>query len=93
MSQMRRLPPTISLCLKALDQTTQEGEYYVPFLPIMRATGLGRKIVRKNIRFLARQGFAQYARGLVDEDGVFMGSGYSITNAGKNQVDFESDLP
>ncbi len=71
-------------CLEALDALTQpRGEFCTPFLPIQDITGYDRRIVRRNIRALARKGLAQYFRGLSTEDGDFAGAGYCITDAGR----------
>jgi len=71
-------------CLTALeDLTISDGEYCIPFQPIMDATGLDRKAVRTAVRKLAADGLAKFYRALVDEEGNFAGAGYCITQQGR----------
>ncbi len=70
-------------CLKALDEFTRpDGEFCVPFAPLERQTGFERRVVRRHVRGLARDGLAQYFKGLWTEDGEPAGAGYCITEAG-----------
>lgn len=55
---------------------------YFSFAAIIAETGLDRKSVRRACRSLTRQGLAQNARGLSNEDGHMMGSGYAATKEG-----------
>lgn len=55
---------------------------YVGFAPISRATGIESKKVRLACRSLKRKGLADFATGLVTEDGDFAGAGYGITERG-----------
>lgn len=52
---------------------------FYPFAPIARATGLNRREVRLACRALARKGLTEFGRGLCNEDGDFVGSGYRAT--------------
>ena len=71
-------------CLAALNNMSEpDGEICVPFAPIMSATELDRKTVRRNIRRLARKGYAEYFRGLCTDKGELAGAGYCITKAGR----------
>ena len=71
-------------CLHALHKITRPGgEMCVPFAPLEEQTGLDRKTVRRHVRALARQGLAEYFRGLWSEDGTPAGAGYCITDAGR----------
>jgi hypothetical protein len=70
---------------KVLRRLAREFGYdapYFPFGPLMRATGLTRKEVRRACRSLTRKGLAQFGRGLWDDDGHPAGSGYAATFAG-----------
>lgn len=72
-------------CLAALANTTApDGEMCVGFLPIQEATGLDRQTVRRIVRALARKGFAEYWRGLWNDEGP-AGAGYCITPAGRRR--------
>ena len=53
-----------------------------PFDPIVLATNFDRKSVRRACRSLARRGYAEYARGLINGRGDFAGSGYGCTRLG-----------
>lgn len=70
-------------CLEALADLTDPEWTCVPFAPVERATGFDRKTVRRHVRALARKGFAEYHRGLWNEDGGPAGAGYQITKAGQ----------
>ncbi len=71
-------------CLDALNVLSDpDGEMCRPFAPIMDATGLDRKTVRRNIRALARKGYAEYFRALWTDGGEPAGAGYCITKAGR----------
>ena len=81
------MTPDAESCLDALNAMSEpNGEMCVPFAPIMDATELDRRTVRRNIRALARKGYAEYFRGLCTEDGDFAGAGYCITKAGRALV-------
>lgn len=82
------LSPNASACLSALiDCARSDADFgddaYFGFAPIIAATGLDRATVRRNVRFLARKGLAEFARGLCTIDGGFAGAGYRATKAGK----------
>lgn len=47
-------------------------------IPIM-----GIKDIRRACRSLARKGLAEYVRGLMDDEGMVAGSGYSSTEKGR----------
>ena len=82
------MTPDAKNCLEALnDMTAPNGEMCMPFKPLMDATGLDRKTVRRNIRALARKGLAEYFRGLWTEDGEMAGAGYCISCKGRELVD------
>ncbi len=82
------MTPDAEKCLWALNESSEPGgEMCRPFAPIMDATGLDRRTVRRNIRALARKGLAEYFRGLCTEDGDFAGAGYCITRAGRKLCD------
>ena len=57
--------------------------WYFPFKPICQQTGMDRKEVRRRVRRLARNGYAEFCSGLWSEDGMPAGSGYCITKAGR----------
>lgn len=57
-------------------------DHYLPFAPVMEHTGLERRVVRRSIRYLARNGYTEFCSGLCTEDGEFAGSGYRPTAKG-----------
>lgn len=59
-----------------------DGGAYCGFAPIMSATGLDRKTVRRACRSLKRKGLADFCVGLWTDDGTPGGSGYGATRAG-----------
>jgi RIO-like serine/threonine protein kinase len=78
---MRKLTENHRRVLKALD-TQSEDFSYLNFAHIARRAEIDRKLVRRNVRHLARIGLAQFASGLWTEDGEPAGGGYAITAAG-----------
>ncbi len=60
------------------------GCYY--FKTIADDVKLEIKQVRRACRSLKKKGFAEYIRGLFDEDGMVAGSGYCCTNKGAELV-------
>lgn len=59
-----------------------DGFGYLGFKGIAARSGLDPKLVRRTVRSLARKGFAEYGRGLWNDDGEMAGSGYCCTKAG-----------
>jgi hypothetical protein len=59
-----------------------DGGGYAHFAYVIKETGFSRQVVRRICRHLARQGLAEYCRGLWSEDGRPAGAGYGITRAG-----------
>lgn len=77
MSEMKRV------CLEALMTLTQpDGELCMPFIDIQLMTNLPRTDVRRSVRSLARQGYAEFHFPLSDEDGNPKGAGYCISRQG-----------
>lgn len=78
------MSPNEIKALKALGEAYNEYEEfcYLSFKGIARRSGLDPKIVRRTVRSLARKGFAEYGRGLWNDDGEMAGSGYCCTKAG-----------
>lgn len=54
---------------------------YMDFRAICRRTKLNRATVRRACRSLARKGYAQYGKGLWNDQGTPAGSGYAATSA------------
>lgn len=79
---MRKLTDNHKRVLKALD-TDGEDFSYLNFAAIARRGEIDRKLVRRNVRHLARIGLAQFASGLWSDDGTPAGSGYALTAAGR----------
>ena len=82
------MTPNAKDCLIALnDLSAPDGELCLHFKTIMDATGLDRKMVRFQVRALARKGLAEYFRGLFTEDGEVAGAGYCITKEGMKTIE------
>jgi len=60
---------------------------YLPFKYIEDDTNYTRTIVKRSVRSLARKGLAEYAKGLVNEDGIPCGSGYAATLEGYELIE------
>lgn len=60
------------------------------FKGIASETGLEIKKVRLACRALARKKLAEYNRGLFDDDGMVVGSGYCATRAGIELINSET---
>lgn len=74
-------------CLKALyEETAPNGDRCVSFSVIQDHTRLDRRTVRRNVRALARSGYAEYFKGLFTEDGGMAGAGYCITRSGTSKM-------
>ncbi|ARO53963.1 hypothetical protein B2G69_07235 [Methylorubrum zatmanii] len=79
---MGRLSDNHKRVLRALD--TEDADFgYMSFAAIAGRGEIDRKLVRRNVRHLARIGLAQFAAGLWPEDGSPAGSGYAITDEGR----------
>jgi len=75
------MSPNQRLCLKALDVEPGCGIY---MRAIAGLTGLSHHAVRCAVRSLARQGYAELVRGLINErTGMIAGSGYGLTALGR----------
>lgn len=63
--------------------TRSHGEMCLGFDSLARHSELPRQVIRRAVRALARDGLAEFHRGLVNEDsGEFAGAGYCISDAG-----------
>jgi transcription initiation factor IIE alpha subunit len=65
---------------------TLENGYSMYFREIAKRTRLSKRQVRLAARALTRKGLAEYTRGLFDDDGHVMGSGYGCTRLGYEQA-------
>ena len=79
------LTPNQRAVLLALDDTPEETPY-LAFDGIARRGRIERKLVRRTVRDLARKGYASFAKGLWSDDGTPFGSGYRITDAGREAL-------
>ncbi len=57
-------------------------ELYYNFAYISKETGLDVKSVRRACRSLKRKGYADFKKGLMNDDGMVAGSGYGATHEG-----------
>lgn len=67
---------------KVLAILTEDEEMSYFFRFIATETGLEERVVRLACRALKRKGLAKHVTGLVDDDGLIAGSGYSATEEG-----------
>lgn len=79
-------------CLEALAaESKPDGEMCAWFSTIMVPTGLDRRKVKDNVRALAREGLAEYRKGLQNDEGGVAGAGYCITTAGLELLETEKE--
>lgn len=64
---------------------------YFGFETISRQTRIERRVIRLDVRRMARKGFTQYGKGLWNGEGEPMGSGYAITPAGRALLQSQGD--
>ena len=90
---VKKLSSDQRVVLKALNSTYERvPEFnYLSFKYLATATTMPRKRVRVVVRQLARQGLAEYAKGLFDEYGKVAGSGYATTILGNIVAQVISD--
>ena len=73
--------------LRALyELSAVDGLYCVSFAPLIRATKLDRKAVRRACRSLKRKGVAEFYQALWTEDGQPAGAGYCMSRAGADMM-------
>lgn len=70
---------------ESYDSFGEGGCYY--FKTIAEDLKLEIKQVRRACRSLKKKGFAEYVRGLFDEDGMVAGSGYCCSKSGADLVE------
>lgn len=70
----------LELLVESYHGTDDWGALYMR--AIVAGTDFELHQVRRSVRSLARKGYAQYERGLVDEDGMMAGAGYRATEEG-----------
>ena len=69
-------------------QTIENGELCYGFDSLVEyADGLDRKQIRLGCRSLKRKGLAEFYSGLFNEDGEVAGSGYCISDEGRELAD------
>ena len=59
---------------------------FVTFAFLSARTGIDQRQVRVDVRRMARKGWTEYGKGLWTESGEPAGSGYAITDAGRQQL-------
>lgn len=74
------MSPNMLKILVALSESG--GEWYLNFAGIHRRSGVDKILIRRTVRRLARQGLAEYGKGLWTDEGEPAGSGYRITADG-----------
>jgi hypothetical protein len=74
--------------LRALGQVyADDGANYLSFRGIAQRSSLDKSHVRRAVRALARKGFAEFGKGLWDEDGP-RGAGYCCTHDGMTLLQY-----
>jgi len=79
-------------CLKVLDEYYHSDQNCLYFRAFT-STKLKISQVRRAVRSLARKGYAEYVRGLFDDDGMVAGSGYCITKKGHEFLNPATEKP
>lgn len=59
---------------------------FATFAFLSAQTGIDRRQARVDVRRMARRGWTRYGKGLWAENGEPAGSGYAITDAGRQQL-------
>jgi hypothetical protein len=72
------------IVLKVFGELTPEDEEYCLFMNYV-SDECGFK-VRRFVRSLARKGYLELIRGLFNDDGMLAGSGYTLTNEGRQYL-------
>lgn len=78
--------------LKCLNESYNSDYNCHRFSYTASETGLDVRTVRLATRALARKGFAEYMRGLFDDDGQVAGSGYCCTDKGHEVIERMEEL-
>lgn len=73
---------TERICLECLSDHYYSEANCLYMRTIAAFTNLTLTQVRRSVRSLARKGYTDLVRGLVDDDGLLKGSGYCATPAG-----------
>lgn len=85
-AKLTKLSPHQSIVLDALAKMYggewHDWRYYVGYCRMCESSGLDRRQVRRALLALRRLGFAEYAKGLSNEDGEFAGAGWRISRDG-----------
>jgi hypothetical protein len=82
MAETIRLTENHRRAIVGLDLAAPCHDWFVPFKSIASNGNLAPWLVRKSVRHIARKGLAEYASGLMNDDGELRGAGYRLTNAG-----------
>lgn len=83
MTEKNTLSDNEKKVLSFLAENSIDCEMCIAFDWISSDTKLSRVEVRDAARSLRKKGYAEYYRGLMNDDGMVAGSGYCITYAGK----------
>lgn len=73
------------LMLKAWDGTSEDFDF-LPFAYVEEKTGFSRRTVKLIVRRLSRKGVTQFGKGLFNDDGEVAGSGYGLTDLGRDTL-------
>lgn len=89
MARKPKMPREQFACLKELAAAYHSDPEFccMGFAPIMEATKMSRRVVRRCVRALARKGLAEYHRSTWDDDGNPRGAGYCCTRAGAEKFE------
>lgn len=80
----QRLPKLSKLEQQALTAWFHGSDLFFTFRAIHNLSKVPEHQVRRAVRALARKGYARFGRGLFNDDGEAVGSGYGLTKAGQN---------
>lgn len=72
-------------CLRAWEDTDEEADV-LPFAFIDNGCNLETRLIRRTVRALARKGLTVLTR-CFDDEGFIRGSGYSLTTAGRKEME------
>lgn len=82
------------LILKAWDETSEDFDF-LPFSYVEQKTGFSRRTVKLIVRRLSKKGVTQFGKGLFNDDGEVAGSGYGLTDFGRDTLNaiINSEVP
>jgi hypothetical protein len=80
-----RLSTTETKVFKAWSETDRDFGY-LTFEATAQYSGIAKHRIRRAVRAIARKGLLQFGKGLWTDEGALYGSGYGLTDAGREYL-------